>query len=36
MPLKHKAKNIKAFYIYNIGKILGKYRLNYQITWLHQ
>jgi hypothetical protein len=25
VPSKHKTKNIKAFYIYNIEKILGKY-----------
>jgi hypothetical protein len=35
VPSKHKTKNIKAFYIYNIGKTIGKYGWNYQIIWLH-
>ena len=34
--LKHKTKNIKAFYIYNIGKALVKCGWNYQIIWLYQ
>ena len=36
VPSKHKTKNIKAFYIYNIGKTLVKYGWDYQIIWLHQ
>ena len=36
VPSKHKTKNIKAFYIQNIGKTLVKYGWNYRIIWLHQ
>jgi hypothetical protein len=36
VPSKHKTKNIKAFYIYNIGKTLVKCGWNYRIIWLHQ
>jgi hypothetical protein len=36
VPSKHQTKNIKAFYINNIGKTLVKCEWNYRIIWLHQ
>jgi hypothetical protein len=35
VPSKHKTKNVKAFYIWNIDKTLVKCGWNYQIIWLH-
>jgi len=35
VPSKHKTKNFKVFYRYNIGKTLVKCRWNYRIIWLH-
>jgi hypothetical protein len=36
VPSKHKTKNFKVFYRYNIGKTLVKCGWNYRIIWLHQ
>jgi hypothetical protein len=33
---KHKTKDIKTFYIYNIGKTLVKCGWNYRVIYLHQ